>query len=423
MAACRDWLRTLWSASYKGLPFYVEKDSEEGGRRIVVHEFPNRDDPFLEDLGEAPRFFEVTAYVAGGSADGQATGLIAALATIDPGTLVLNTHGPIEARCMSFGRERSKDRHGYIAIRAKFVREGGGAVPAASAGFLANAVVSVLDALAGVVGSVFSIAASIVGVVDFVFNAVVSVVETVAAVIDTIASVAGVIADVVDLADYIVSRGLNAYDVIADVRAAARDLVAETGDYLDRSDGASPEYAERVFEMVRDLGAVMQPRDAVKAFADAIAQLPDRPVPATATPNEQAAIRNANEAARVFRVAALAAYTEAAIRVPYRSRQEGVTARADLVELYEAEIDGLAGARHAPVYVSLTNARNAAVDMLSRAIIDLAPVITVTTILPMPSLALAWRLYQDPSRAGELVARNGVVHPSFFPNTFEALAR
>lgn len=423
MASNRDWLKTLWPASFKGIPFYVDKDTEEGSRRIVVHEFPNRDDPFLEDLGEGARHYEVTAYVAGGSADSEATALIASLSSIDPGTLVLNTHGPRQARCLSFSRERGKDRHGFIAIRAKFVRESGGAVPALSASFLANAVVAAVDVLAGVVGSVFAIVADVIGVVDIVFDAVIGVIETVAAVVDTIIAVATVVTDAVDLADFVVSLGQDAYDVVADVRSAAVDLVRDTGAYLDRATGATPEYAERVFEMVRDLGSVMRPRDAVRAFSEAIGQFQDEPVAASAPLSVQQAAANANEARRVFRLAALGGYTEAVIRVPYASRDEGITARADLVELYEAELEVLTGAERAPLFVALSEARNAAVALLSQTIANLAPVVTVSASVSLPSLFWAWRLYQDPTRAGELTARNKVQHPSFFPTSFEALAR
>lgn len=308
-------------------------------------------------------------------------------------------------------------------IRAKFVRESGGAVPALSASFLANAVVAAVDVLAGVVGSVFAIVADVIGVVEIVFDAVIGVIETVAAVVDTIIAVATVVTDAVDLADFVVSLGQDAYDVVADVRSAAVDLVRDTGAYLDRATGATPEYAERVFEMVRDLGSVMRPRDAVRAFSEAIGQFQDEPVAASAPLSVQQAAANANEARRVFRLAALGGYTEAVIRVPYASRDEGITARADLVELYEAELEVLTGAERAPLFVALSEARNAAVALLSQTIANLAPVVTVSASVSLPSLFWAWRLYQDPTRAGELTARNKVQHPSFFPTSFEALAR
>jgi len=39
----------------------------------------------------------------------------------------------------------------------------------------------------------------------------------------------------------------------------------------------------------------------------------------------------------------------------------------------------------------------------------------------LPALALAQRVYQDPARAGELVARNDAPHPLFMPATVQAL--
>ena len=40
---------------------------------------------------------------------------------------------------------------------------------------------------------------------------------------------------------------------------------------------------------------------------------------------------------------------------------------------------------------------------------------TFTPLAVLPALVLAQRIYQDASRAEELVARNGVLHPAFVP--------
>lgn len=41
----------------------------------------------------------------------------------------------------------------------------------------------------------------------------------------------------------------------------------------------------------------------------------------------------------------------------------------------------------------------------------------------LPAVVLAYRLYQDSNRAGDLLARNDCPHPSFMPTVIEALAR
>src|SRR5690349_5511060 len=104
MPDCRDWLSTLWPGSYKGIPFFYEDAKESGGRGLVVHKFPHRDDPFVEDLGEEPRFFEGTIYIHGDDVDAQADSLTAAFAGLGPGVLVDPVKGPVSVHCQEFAR-------------------------------------------------------------------------------------------------------------------------------------------------------------------------------------------------------------------------------------------------------------------------------------------------------------------------------
>jgi prophage DNA circulation protein len=121
----RDWTKTLWPASFKGVPFWVDKDDEKGGRRVVVHEFPHSDTPFVEDLGQKAKCFSVTAYLVGDTSDGDASVLSASFDGDGSGTLVLPTHGPIpNCYCDDFSRSRTKDKLGLIAYEAHFWRDG-----------------------------------------------------------------------------------------------------------------------------------------------------------------------------------------------------------------------------------------------------------------------------------------------------------
>src|SRR5262249_44660539 len=91
-------------------------------------------------------------------------------------------------------------------------------------------------------------------------------------------------------------------------------------------------------------------------------------------------------------------------------------------ERFELAMEGLALPDAYPLYVALQALRGAVVAYLTQLIVDLAPVVTVTASQSMPALWWAWRLYQDPTRVIDLVQRNDVRHPSFMPETFEALA-
>lgn len=55
----------LRPASYNRVPFYVVASELNFGRRTVVHEYPQGDTPFVEDMGKATRRFSIQAFILG----------------------------------------------------------------------------------------------------------------------------------------------------------------------------------------------------------------------------------------------------------------------------------------------------------------------------------------------------------------------
>lgn len=51
----------LWPASFRGVTFSVTDSSLTIGRRVHVFEYPQRDKPFVEDLGKSAREITLTA--------------------------------------------------------------------------------------------------------------------------------------------------------------------------------------------------------------------------------------------------------------------------------------------------------------------------------------------------------------------------
>ncbi len=397
----RDWLNTLFLTSFKGVPFWTERDEEEGGRRIVKHQFPMRDLPFLEDLGEDTRDFELNAYLASDVADAEASALVAACAARGAGILVLPMQGPVLVKCLRFQRRRDKDRHGYVAFSLKFTREGA-ASALVSIASLANLVFVAADMAA--LSSAASFAASITTSLqpDYVVEAAVEPIQTSVAAIDAIRT-----SEPVDPEE----SGLIRNDVQA-LFDGAGDLIVS----------APEDLAARTFAATRATGDAMPADAAARAFetvwiegrVDARSVYP--------TVGARVAARNRSAGFLVMRLAALTAYCEAIVRMQLADRPAALTLRANVSEFFEAELEALS-AEHSELFAAMVRLRDATIDYLSRAILDLAPVVSVTANLRMPSLYWAWRLYHEPSRATEIVARNRVAHPSFIPPSFEALAR
>lgn len=186
--------------------------------------------------------------------------------------------------------------------------------------------------------------------------------------------------------------------------------------------GVDPSIPVAAIAIARAIGGAMDASFAVAAFAAAADAQADAPPAPTSTANRQVDANNAAIVARLARLTYLAPYAEALVSVVYGSRQDAITARADCVERFEREQELCVGAIDLAACDAMTKMRDACVAYLSQAIIATEPVITVQTNQSMPSLWCAWRLYQDPLRADDLIARNDVPTPHFMPTNFEALA-
>lgn len=403
----RDWLKDLWKASYKGAPFWTERDQEGGGRRVIKHQFPMRDDPFLEDLGEDLREFELSAYLASDSADAEAAALAAACASRGPGQLVMPVQGPVLVRCISFSRDSSKDRAGYIGFSLKCCREGA-AFALISTALSANLVFVAAENMAASIAASFTASLLVAGQPDYVADVATSGAQDAVAALEAVRTTEPVEA----------TASATQRNVIQALFNQVPDLLADAA--------MVPTVAVQVVSIARALGDAMPAASALRAFEAVITE------PAYASVNVAGAVYptigrrsmalNAEQVFRMLRLAAITAYCEAIARVSLSDRPAGITLRANVAEYFEAETGDLP-ASEIDLAHQIGALRDATIAYLSRIVLDLAPVIRLEANLSMPSLFWAWRIYQDPQRSVELVARNKVVHPSFMPAAFEALAK
>jgi prophage DNA circulation protein len=403
MATARNWLKTLFAASYKGVAFKIERDSERGSRRIVEHEFPNNDRPFLEDLGEGVRHFDVTAYVASDDADSEAAQLIATCAMRGPGTLVLPMNGPIVVRCLEFERSFEKDRMGYSAVTMKFSREGMSSA-LSTVQSLANMIYVRSEELTETVATTYANDVEVTDVPDYVATAAVDGIEFALSALETV-------------------RTTRAIDPV--VSGIQRDVIATTFDQVEEIIASEDEeqlaaLATTVTTIATELSGGMSADVAVAAFEEILTSVDAVVVGLAGSLWQPSVTHNRQVSTTLLRIAAMAAYCEAIERLTIVDRQSGITLRANVAEHFDAQLEAFAAEDYSD-YVPIVNLRDAVVEYLSRKITTLVPSVTVSANDRMPSLYWAWRLYADPNRAMEIVSRNDVVHPSYIPREFIAL--
>ena len=94
------WRENLVPASFRGVAFQVdETEAPIAGRRVAVHEYPGRDEPFVEDLGRRTKTYSIEAWVLGDDYADVRDRLIEACDMAGPGELVHPYLGSLQVAC------------------------------------------------------------------------------------------------------------------------------------------------------------------------------------------------------------------------------------------------------------------------------------------------------------------------------------
>jgi len=142
-----NWRDNIQLASFRGKLFNVDLNTMKFGRRVTLHEYPFKDEPFAEDLGRLGRVFTFTAFIddrtagvevgAGGSTHKQGyfqtrDELINEIENNSSiGTLVLPTLGKRRVRPVDCTVTFSNQVGGMEALELKFVEAGEAIFPQA----------------------------------------------------------------------------------------------------------------------------------------------------------------------------------------------------------------------------------------------------------------------------------------------------
>lgn len=417
---CRDWLSTLRPASYRGVPFQIERDAGEYGKRVQVHEYPNRETWYPEELGQKARYYRLTAYLASDTIDAELSALVTACTTPGSGTLMLPLEGPKRAICLTVKTNREKNKAGYLAVDMEFVEDPGvGPAPYPTRLFARRVLLSADTALR-LIADGFAARYRTVDVPGFVIVTGAAVVRALASTIEAARSrlpISG---------EQAASIRQMAIDLYADADTLARagsagDLYSQTS-WVRRQSESPAGLPGRIAEVLVALRTAAPVDAAGEALAE-IAGFVSGVSLSAATPGRRREAENVAAIEAMARQTAIAEYAATLAGRTFASRREAVTARAEIVETIEAELGLARDSRDRHGVEAMTSVRDAIVEHLSRSIADLAPVVTVSTSVQMPAIYWSYRLYGDAGRAGELVSRNRVKHPGFMPAGFEALAR
>lgn len=449
----------LAPASFRGVPFHVKSDTGHFGRRIATHEYPMRDTPYNEDLGEKAQKFSVTGYIVGDSWIAQKDALKAACRMRGPSLLQLPAESPALVVCNDIKITRKMDECGYFECVMDFTGAADGLFSTPLGAFEALIGGTLLAAVAPLTAA-YDIAYTVGGVLSYVQNSQIGRILAFAADVVGVtqsypsanlalssnviqaASVLYQAADAFSSPDRVKGVALCSLPVpsgtIAFVGdASGRAATNSSGSGLTVKNGACA-IVPTVADLINTLGNSLSPDDAVVALTGlasfsvgevSIAHLqnpiptPSKPLTTLASapvsPSDTVDAVNGALFCGVVRSFALMKLAQATATKSFATRAEAVQARATLVELFNSQVQQFDEDLIVDVVIQ---ARDLAVTAITQQMATLVPVVTVNAPQSMPSLYWASRLYQDVGRAEELADRNGASYPAFMPTVFEALA-
>lgn len=385
------WRDELLGASFRGVGFKVKATEVSVERRHVVHEFPLTDGGTPEDLGRRPREFTVDAYVLGANYQAAKRALIDATVMVGtPATLTTPWWAPRTCYCSKARIRESAEEGGLAVFELEFIEvsdkeEGVTFAPKQKAKAAAQTVRQTTET-----GATQNL--ELVAQPDGVREGAAEEVRKIGLAISKLDWTHGPTSTVAELA-------VNTRRMIEDASALSTspaDLVAI------------------VRTSVEDVLAAASNARAALASYDILLELQAGEL-GGGTIDGQARDRNARLVIALARETAIALSTSAAVDIAWESRQEAEAARARLY----AHLDALEESAEDESYSALVALRSAIAGAVPDPDEDLPDIVTIIPAGETNTLAIAYRLYDDPTRDDEIRARNNLPNAARVPGLAE----
>jgi hypothetical protein len=448
------WRSQLRPASWRGIPFRFKAHNSEYGRRLVEFEYPLNDIGDLQDMGERMVRFTIVGYVLGDDYEDQLRQLINASRAYDtPGTLVHPYRGSLQVRCAGMRVTETNDEGRIGRFEFSFIQQ-----PAQPGGPRVDTAAGVLSRIARVVTALrgaMAIGMLIAHDPTFLRNLALGMVSN---------FVSGAIGNLLGLPGGVVLGLLGEFQAIAlqiDNPSGLSDAVTGSfGGYATAIVSANPTDTPQAALDAATAAATgatpggittaagaapgtVAPYNAVALTSPTgvitIATLPtgdptfgltpyasgwgvEYPIPIATTPLQLAQASTVGVLVALVRGGATLAIAQIYASTTWGSAQASAAAQVSLLALIDTQALTASAAGYDDLCETWQQLYAAVVtDMTTRA--QHLPTLGAYAVSDsLPWLALAQRLYQDGTRADELVLLNDVAHPLFMPATGQALA-
>jgi prophage DNA circulation protein len=422
----------LRPASFRKIPFMVDGTEFETGRRTQIHEYPQRDKPYAQDMGRATRHIEFDAFVIGADYVEKANMLLGALEEYGPGALIHPWFGTLKVNVLTC-RVVFDRGLGHALFTLSFVESGELAFPssAASTAALSRKAAAKLEkvsvsrfakvfAVLGKINALAVKALTLYGkVLSFLSNPVFALASllgfgTLPGNLVSLASLFGVpinlgwnFASLLNLSGKAKTGVLTGLVGVSAVGLAVGSTVVETQNLASLQ---SFGLASGTTAAANDTLMMPIVRGITRMAVDPILAQPTTQTYTTAT----AAQMNANESAilantrqlLLVQAVGLSSYLDCSIYDDIVAVKNELAAALDAEALITDDDE---------LYQALMEARAAMCRDLTERSRNSARLNTVTPPDVLPMLVTAYDYYENAGRDAEITQRNKIKHPGFVP--------
>lgn len=392
----------LRPASFRGVSFEVSKTVLNVGRRVQVFEYPQRDVPFVEDLGKAARRVTITAFTTGTDYISRMKKVISTLEKEGSGRYVDPWLGAMEVTPESVSSPTFESTR-VASITITFVESGKYRFPNAlvDTSTLCDKVAQALkDSALGAFVKEFDLD----GVTDFVKKAVSG-----------------------DIASLLSNENLQ---FIGEMMETADGIADVANDVLTLVEGGPKVLGGRIMDVL-GLAGVGSTVAAWTTVARRISRLVESDDFNTAQNKktdsaEATKIVIAVSAAEAFvRTIEIANAVQAVSQVGTERDKADAGSTAETIayddmisvrdEVLTAIDDEMLKTENDEVYRALEEARSAVFQDITARAENRARLVDYTPVGVLPALVLAYERYGDATREAEIIERNHIQHGSFVP--------
>lgn len=463
-----SWRDNLRDASFRGVPFKVASTDNGFGRRNVLHQYPMRNIPYVEDLGEDVDEYSVRGYVIQNIDNNfdyfnERDALITALKTSGPGTLVHPFLGEVQVTLLGKARVSEDFSEGGIArFDMSFIQAGESKYPESSTDpkqAMDDAASSAFSKIKDEFGNFYEVAGAAIDTAVSDLTTATSMMKR--AMLGVKGAVTSAISKASNLIDTAVTNlGLTVYtvcsigDMVDNSLSNFLGIIGIPNPIVDAAVGVcSGENRGTVYELDGESVPQSLGSSLVDSFvgvsdfgedADAEDQSPYGGTLVSITINTENKAREALN--RLYTVNMVRSFTlinacKVAARIDYESYDEASSVMETIVDAIDNQIEELGSQGADDTYASyglafdnsesynaLEDLRAVFVKIMTEIGADLAKVIDYKVPVNLyTTLEVAYNEYNDITRDVEIFDRNKpfVEHPGFLPagKTIEILSR